>query len=635
MGISTYNVNLGRRHLMYILIAYAINILIQFNPVRPLLQYSFGLLTAYKFVEDHGAHSYTPSCNDIKGFPDVDSTIAFIATAMFWSILPNLVYTFAKVLVPGGDEYLQNKAPVDPLENNTDVSDPNQRQQQQQETEETIRESHMTNIPIFNWLTRNENINGRESTTVTVTESTKKVTFDERLTRNSSDRRIKVVSKKTRKWMAVTTWLQDGLFFWFQHFAKVVKSQLHETSLKLRGNDGQLMENEGGRQKAKRSLSSSERPSVDEFTIKEEALHGAFPKFNVFCMKVHDQFIDYLLPMFGLSRFFDKLLFLRRIITIFSMVLSISTVNHLLTPYGRKMWLAVLEKYYIFGLVCLGVWTDRCYECFKDVFRENLRIFGHIFPGREYETFSSMLYNIVMPRAIFLLVIPQMTGVSLFCSCTCKYPLLLQNQEMKRLLGQLVITNSMEEAYRAEIAYAASSYTPRERLVLWKVYLRSWEIYLLESRLYGYLIGCTIFVSYCVILYVQTTEAVIFVVIFLFIYGSIRALSLAGYTAECLTGFNDDDLNAFFDITIGLRHKFLFDRIDAETSTVANRGDRGLEVELEAIKKKAKDGSFNSSSSEGGGAVVGHSVISSSGKIGDRSSSTPRVEGTKNPLHGD
>merc|ERR1712167_389358 len=78
------------------------------NPVKPLLQYSFGLLTISKFVADNGAHEHTPSCDDIEGYPDVDSVIAAISTFMFYFVLPNLVYTFAKVLVPGGDDHLKD-----------------------------------------------------------------------------------------------------------------------------------------------------------------------------------------------------------------------------------------------------------------------------------------------------------------------------------------------------------------------------------------------------------------------------------------------------------------------------------------------------------------------------------------------
>lgn len=62
-----------------------------------------------KFVQNKGAHSYTESCDSIEGFTKIDSSIAKVTTVMFWFILSNLTYTFAKILVPGGDEDTNSK----------------------------------------------------------------------------------------------------------------------------------------------------------------------------------------------------------------------------------------------------------------------------------------------------------------------------------------------------------------------------------------------------------------------------------------------------------------------------------------------------------------------------------------------
>lgn len=58
----------------------------------------------------------------------------------------------------------------------------------------------------------------------------------------------------------------------------------------------------------------------------------------------------------------------------FSFALSYLGIAHILTKVGRTIWLIVLEKYYIFGLVCLGFWTDKCVDGYNLDEEKNIKI---------------------------------------------------------------------------------------------------------------------------------------------------------------------------------------------------------------------------------------------------------------------
>jgi len=162
-------------------------------------------------------------------------------------------------------------------------------------------------------------------------------------------------------------------------------------------------------------------------------------------------------------------------------------IGHLFTRTGRTVWLKVIEKYIIFGSVCLGIWSDRSSRFFEhdaEVIGDHER-----FDLRDRHT--SMLYNLVVPRALLLQIFPGLVLLSTYAIATCGSPLFVYSRQLLHNLNPILASNSYRQAQVKHMQ--CYHMTAHEQSLAWTLGLSSVVIYWDQSRALQYIKGAVSF----------------------------------------------------------------------------------------------------------------------------------------------
>lgn len=282
------------------------------------------------------------------------------------------------------------------------------------------------------------------------------------------------------------------------------------------------------------NISSKTMDSVSQKESKDSKADfefASFPFYHVFCFRVHREFYPYLVNMLGLSESGNVGRNQRRILSGLSLFLAYIGFNHLFTKYGRMVWYTVLEKYYVFFQVCLGIWTDRCYECYKDL----IEMQRSLFSAPIHPTAVEYLYCIIIPRSILLQICPPLTVFCVFCSYTAMFPLFVYSKELNNFLCPLIYTDkgswwiksqflmkwlftfltkfsdAFDHCQQLEMKETGGIHISFDRSHAWELYLRAHIIKYTQSRLYGYIRGCIFFVMTMGLYYSNSNNVTYFV----------------------------------------------------------------------------------------------------------------------------
>lgn len=166
-------------------------------------------------------------------------------------------------------------------------------------------------------------------------------------------------------------------------------------------------------------------------------------------------------------------------------------IGHLFSPKARATWKFIGRKYYLFLLMILGIWTDELFECFSFDTASNFNpddTFEKIVMNKN--KFSVDMRAIVAPRAITLMLIPQLTVLSLYTISTAGDPLFVFSDKCRGMLHQLYMSRSgsIEISRQREMRQGGFTTDARERGTYWIVYLRSFQVYTESSRVIRHLI---------------------------------------------------------------------------------------------------------------------------------------------------
>ena len=140
----------------------------------------------------------------------------------------------------------------------------------------------------------------------------------------------------------------------------------------------------------------------------------------------------------------------------------------------------------------MGIWTDELFECFTF---ETASAFN---PEDSLEqtvgnrdAFSVEMRSIVAPRAITLMLVPQLTVVSLYAMSVAGDPLFITSNSCRGMLHTLYVNreHTIELSRQREKRTGGYTTDARERGVHWIVYLRSFQVYAESSRIVRHLVN--------------------------------------------------------------------------------------------------------------------------------------------------
>ena len=286
--------------------------LLSLNPLIKIMQFSTSILTFSAFVEKHGAlHESTKACDDaLEDAPMIDTVIAYMTSSIAWLIVFPVTYTMAKILVPGGNAMIPRKFQLSP-----------------HEADSIDQHSFLT------WM----------------------LDFDVNENKTFSMRSLCSYCLRMSSFIAADLLMVEVLRRWVNYLSYRLGVQ-GATYTKL----------------SCPMLASFKQSNLseDEEWLNRRWEHS-LPHFFELSAMVHNECMDRLAHHFDIGYSVDTSK-RRWLIDKISMVLSFTIFSHMLTDVGCIYLLAVVEKYYIFLLVSLGIWTDACIEAF-DLFKETKR----------------------------------------------------------------------------------------------------------------------------------------------------------------------------------------------------------------------------------------------------------------------
>lgn len=169
-----------------------------------------------------------------------------------------------------------------------------------------------------------------------------------------------------------------------------------------------------------------------------------------------------------------------------SYIIAFSGVGHLLTIVGRKHWGIAMWKFYLFGCVSMGYWTDETYEAYEveDLVKE----FTILDPDEATILFIPL---IIASRAILLQALgDNATLISIIIINLCGSPLFVFSRKMQKIIPPLIHFNPRNVALRREKIELLGRRNVENQMETttiqveeWVITMRSISIVLTESRL--------------------------------------------------------------------------------------------------------------------------------------------------------
>ena len=168
----------------------------------------------------------------------------------------------------------------------------------------------------------------------------------------------------------------------------------------------------------------------------------------------------------------------RSILVSASYLAIIASVGHFITAVGRKNWTVVGRKYFLFALICVGIWTDETYEAYE---LESLpKLFSECDPNEATILFVPLIISF---RAILLQALGvSMTLASIAIISLSPAPLFVFSPKMQARIPPLIYWGSRKTALEREVKENNSAGL-ESRSEEWAIKLRSLSIFLTESRL--------------------------------------------------------------------------------------------------------------------------------------------------------
>ena len=269
------------------------------------------LLTFSAFVKDESGliHASTDACNEQFG-ANLDKILAISSSIIAWLVLVPAIYTMSRVLVP-----FNAKTPKKYLTLSDDV-----------DTSKNTVKCAMSPAKSF------------------MVDDT--VTHPNSLNWSSLSRSFFFIARVTSL-VSPDLILTECCFLWIVYLSK----RFGIDSIVYR-------------------LGSSITESFKKPTDKQKEDEGvewnrweshSLPAHITLCNMVHQEMTNYLCLLLNAG----NNAFVRNAVSFFGALFSYVLPAHLFTDVGRVFWYIVLEKYFIFLLVSIGIWTDQCVEGFN------------------------------------------------------------------------------------------------------------------------------------------------------------------------------------------------------------------------------------------------------------------------------
>lgn len=171
-----------------------------------------------------------------------------------------------------------------------------------------------------------------------------------------------------------------------------------------------------------------------------------------------------------------------RIVYGFCVLMTVTPIGHPLTLVGQRIWYIVLRKYYIFLLVCLGIWTDEVVESYdldyffeinKEEKKEN---------DKDHVEMSQYISLLVGCRVILLQIIPLLSFLSIYAMNVASSPPFIPYGKAQGYFPPLFIDDAMDKATRQEMSASNHKLTAAQRGMEWVVKVKAITIFVDYSR---------------------------------------------------------------------------------------------------------------------------------------------------------
>ena len=169
---------------------------------------------------------------------------------------------------------------------------------------------------------------------------------------------------------------------------------------------------------------------------------------------------------------------LRSFLLSFSYIAIIASIGHLVTAVGRKNWMVVMKKYFLFSCICVGFWTDETYEAYE------LDSLPKLFAECDANEVTILFVPLIISfRAILLQALGvSLTLVSIAIISLSSAPLFVFSPKMQARIPPLIYWGSRKVAVERE-EKETSSAGQEGHVEEWAIKLRSLSIFLTESRI--------------------------------------------------------------------------------------------------------------------------------------------------------
>ena len=281
------------------------------------------------------------------------------------------------------------------------------------------------------------------------------------------------------------------------------------------------------------------RPSeILEWTHRNRS---SLPKYISLCRLTFEELEDR--AVYGL--YLENEYFISFLRGLFFVITYVFPIGHFFTAIGLAYWYIVVEKYFIFLLICLGIWTDQCVEGYdmeaalvkssqssrawsklrkkkpkppkprpttdeeKILASGNLYIYiktrvlrwkilcGYqsIDENNKYkegisnnnanvEDLNHTLQALIGPRAVLLLMIPVLAPLSVYASAGCFCPPLLLTIKARKYFAPMFLNFKLmiRSVLDEEKGDGGHDMDAKDRRVYWMIIIKAIEVVSLQSR---------------------------------------------------------------------------------------------------------------------------------------------------------
>ena len=219
-------------------------------------------------------------------------------------------------------------------------------------------------------------------------------------------------------------------------------------------------------------------------------------------------------------------------VKVFCYILSFSGVGHLFSRKGLDCWYRVMGKFFIFFMACLGIWTEEAAQAYDlDGIREAMCF-------REDDlAYTNIIRAVVGVRALLFQAFPVMSILSVAIIILCGSPLFVFGAKMNRRLPSLIILNPFEIAQEREERLRNKDFTVEENRQYWIVYLRTLQVFFIESRFLSFINNGALISLSIILLYESGTSLTAYFILMgiIIFYNSLNSFSAIIFIGEVLS----------------------------------------------------------------------------------------------------